>query len=627
MLMEGTILRDTVSRNLSNKLGYELDSYKEGEKIQINDMVHQPDGTWYYINASGWINGRDINIDRDIEFLFKANSMGLMDLQLFAFGGLGSNLMSVIPNGGGDFVSSGKSSSVLGSIFSRSTGGGCFGTGGSSKSLPAGVFGDGGCFGQPSNSKNTKNVTIGGLLGGFGMNIGGGIFGSALGGLSLNSLSDGSFLESLLGSIMDSMFDAIFSRLNYVVGFDISSLLSALFAPFDASSFMNGVDGYSGLLDEYAKGHEYRYIDYLADMYFKYLGCDGEMITRTFENLSWEQDAYYTTPTLEPHQIDSEVSFNQDMFNADYSEFDEAVDSTRQALNLTIERLDWFVNFNRYRITHPDYHLTNSRAYIFMTRPDLNIFDETDSAMNESIKNTGDAAFFYEAVLRHSNIAMSLTTSFSGAHDFIPLVSNTARSLDVQDMSIKTLEHGETLTGWKLVYGRHDIDSLTAGTFSMNYIDDNMLSVSYMHLIWLTYINGVARGLYSPKQDYVRNGILDYASSLYYFLTDATGENIIFWTKYYGVFPTNYPSSAFSFNEGSPVHVPEIQIQYSYAFKKDMDPLELAEFNRNSPQNFSYVPVYNEDTFRCNRTISGPPFIDTEDGGITYKLRFREADS
>lgn len=100
MLMEGTILRDTVSRNLSNKLGYELDSYKEGEKIQINDMVHQPDGTWYYINASGWINGRDINIDRDIEFLFKANSMGLMDLQLFAFGGLGSNLMSVIPNGG-----------------------------------------------------------------------------------------------------------------------------------------------------------------------------------------------------------------------------------------------------------------------------------------------------------------------------------------------------------------------------------------------------------------------------------------------------------------------------------------------------------------------------------------------
>lgn len=595
--MEGTVIEDTISRNMANKLGCELDLFHKGDKVQIVTVETLPDGTWYYVPGSGWLKARDVNIDRDIEFAFKAKEMGILDLQLFGFS-LGSALSAVTNN---SIVSSSRK---ISSGSAMAVGGGIFGSSQSSTGIKE----------TSSMSSVLKSVGI--------STSSTSIFGKVLSSISLGTASTGSIVDTLLGSLMDQVFDSIFSRLKFVIGFDATASLFSLLSGNNGDIGTLSATGYSGVLDSYT-AKSWTELDYKASIYFNYLGCSGQTITRTFDGLSWEQDAYYNTPTYTPKQVSSEVTFNQSLFNADYSEFETALAATEKSLNLKIERNDWFVNFNRYRITHPDYHLVGSRAYLFMTRPDLNIFDSTASAMNDSIKYTNDAAFFYNAVLKHPTICQSLSTSLSGTHDFIPLISNTARSLDVQDMSIKTVEHGETLTGWKLVYAKNSIDSRTSGTISMNYIDDNLLSITYMHGIWVTYIDGVVRGIINPKDAYTRNGILDYASSLYYILTDQSGENIIFWTKYYGVVPTNVPYSAFSFNEGSPIHTPEVQIQYAYSFKDDMNPLALAEFNRNSPNTFSYVPIYNENTFKCNGSIVGPPFIDTEDAGVTYKLRFR----
>ena len=172
------------------------------------------------------------------------------------------------------------------------------------------------------------------------------------------------------------------------------------------------------------------------------------------------------------------------------------------------------------------------------------------------------------------------------------------------------------------------IISMSGGDFSISYVDDNKLSISFLHYLWVMYMSGVKRGMHNPKLSYARQSIIDYASSLYYILTDVTGENIIYWAKYWGVFPTNAPESSFSLSKGEHVHTPSITIQYHYSFRKSLDPLILAEFNRNSGGdngNFSYSPIYNEDTFHSNNTIVGPPFIETSDGGYTYKLRYRDA--
>ena len=59
-----------------------------------------------------------------------------------------------------------------------------------------------------------------------------------------------------------------------------------------------------------------------------------------------------------------------------------------------------------------------------------------------------------------------------------------------------------------------------------------------------------------------------------------------------------------------------------------MNPLALAEFNNNSAHdgNYTFAPAYNEKTLRGDIAMVGAPFISTEDGGYTFKLRFQQRD-
>lgn len=617
MLMEGIAKSDTVSRNLPSNLGGEIDSIQKGSVLRLTDMESKPDGLWFFVGGSGWVDGKLIQITQDIEFNISARKMGLTKKGFHLFGN--SGMIPIVGNGG---ITSGPiTPTVGGGIMGRSSNGGAFGN-------------------------SSGGGTIGDLGGAFGISMPGGALGDAIGSQSIESLSDGTFLSGVLGSLLgsamsalDSLFSSFFQRLNFVVGFNASAILNLLGAPFGAGSISNSYTGTKLDVKSYGKPIHYRDVDIAAEHYFDYLGCGGKKkVHYVYDGATddgkgyrrvraYETDAYYNTPVLPSRQIPEEVNFHKEIYNNVYDDFQEALDKTKESLNLTISRPEWFINFNRWRLTHPDYHLTHSHQHIFMTRPDLNLFGSSYGSPSQSILSSPEAGFFSQALKRHQTLAMALSASMSGQHDFIPIIHNASRSFDVQDESLDTIEHGETLTGWKLVYAGNMIKSMTSGSFTINYVDDIQLSISYMHLIWLYYMNGVKRGIFEPKPDNIRHGILDYAASLYYIITDATDENIIFWTKYWGVFPTNYPSSAFSMSDGRPIAIPEIGIQYAYSFKKDMDPVCLAEFNRNSQGgngNWNYVKPYNANTLHSTRTIVGSPFIDTNDGGYTYKLRFRE---
>ena len=700
MLIEGTIIRDCVTRNLPSSLGAPIDKLHAGDKIRINGVERKPEGTWYYVGASGWLKARDFEIDRDIEFLVKAKKMKLLDLQQFASGsGLGG-LTSITDNS----LSVGQVAGIA-----LTTGGGCFGQ-------PGSVGGLGSVGGITGETK------IGSVASSFGIDVGGGVLGKTLKDSTIDSLFDGSILGNLLDNAIDALFGSFFSRLKFVVGFDIEALLGQLYGAWDMGALEDvlaaiektGLAGIwngsflGGLVNpltwtgntwntENSGGNfwtgSFR-SSYIASVnYFNYLGCANGQVVRNdavgramfedkdefgrtigMQSLSYDSfraqaGAYYytdaqnldfstpllnndnreeldystplltseerenidyRTPILNSQQIPEEVKFNTDLFNNIYDDFKESITKVKTNLDLNIERMDWFVNFNRYRKTHPDYHLVGSQGHVFMTRPALNLFEgNSTSEVSKGIASSSDAAFFAEAIKRHSTIAKSLTPALSGNHDFIPIIHNTARSIDIQDTSIDTLEHGETLTKWKIMYAKDAIKSLTSGTFSISYVDDNHLSISFLHLIWLYYMNGVSRGEYGPVDQCIKDGVLDYASSCYYILTDMTGEDIIFWSKYWGVFPTNYPSSSFSLKESDMVKTPDISIQYAYSFKRDMDPLILAEFNRNSQagKDFSYIPIHLKGAEGPYGTMVGSPFIEYytgQDGAATYKLRFRK---
>lgn len=284
-----------------------------------------------------------------------------------------------------------------------------------------------------------------------------------------------------------------------------------------------------------------------------------------------------------------------------------------------------FNKFNRWRMAFPDYNLSKSTSYIFFTRPDLNLLENVNASNYILTKQFEKDPYFYYLYKNNMNILLSLTSEFSKEHDFHPFLSNLSNSFEVSDQYIKTIEIGETLTGYKVQYGKNNIESKTSGTFGISYTDDRELTIYKTHKAWIEYISKVFRGECSPKEEYLKGKIIDYACSVYYFLCGPSDE-ILFWTKCYGVFPTNEPSSAFSWAKDSMVKIPNYTINYAYAFKEDFNPLILSEFNMNSKGNYTYLKSYEKNLLTSGTTLTGAPFIETsaQGGNYVFKLRFRK---
>ena len=238
-------------------------------------------------------------------------------------------------------------------------------------------------------------------------------------------------------------------------------------------------------------------------------------------------------------------------------------------------------SFNRNKTAFPDKALSKTFAYVFFTRPDLNILTRaegsTDFTLND--ENTGHDPKYKYLWQNNPWCLKSLVSAGNPHHKFMVLLSNEALSFEVGDVVLKTMEHGETYNGNKIIYGRSDQESNAAGEMSIRYIDTVNLDIFKLHLVWTDYINKVSRGVFSPKIGYMKNRILDYAVSCYYFLCAADGSTILYWQKLTGVFPVNTSENTFSWDSGTLLAKPEINIKYMYSFKSSMDMFSLYEFN------------------------------------------------
>jgi len=195
---------------------------------------------------------------------------------------------------------------------------------------------------------------------------------------------------------------------------------------------------------------------------------------------------------------------------------------------------------------------------------------------------------------------------------------------------LQTTTYGTTFSGYKVSYGKDDVESKTAGEFSTTFIDDKRIHVYRLIKLWVEYIAGVYRGRITPSENSELNRILDYVSSVYYILTAEDGETILFWTKYFGVYPTTIPSSQYSWQHGELLSPNEIQVNFTYSWKQDFDPKDLIAFNYNARQtnsNYEYSRIYDTELLMPGPTWVGSPFIEfvrSRDGEEpSYKLRFK----
>lgn len=323
--------------------------------------------------------------------------------------------------------------------------------------------------------------------------------------------------------------------------------------------------------------------------------------------------------------------------------------------------------FDRLYSVYPEMELDNLCQYVFLVRPDLNIYTSNGSlvTLSSSEKQSGyhpnsspgETEFFKYMNKRYPYILKSLSGMHwdHGGHDFIPYLVGRTESLQIPDYTLKQYDVNQPYTGYKLPYAGHALDSITGGSFDITFREDNEFRIHKLFQAWTTYISNVTRNVFGPKVEYIRTNVIDYATSVYCITCKPDAETIVYWTKYTGAFPINVPNSDLSFNLRGGVNN-KVNISFNYFLQEALDPNILIDFNKNAHvtnvNSVTPMPLYRRETlyfgkFKDYRTskmkvidgvdtdnlnelmtlgtgngIAGTPYISQDKNGIYY-LRWR----
>ena len=509
------------------------------------------------------------------------------------------------------------------------------------------------------SSNNVANATIGSTFGLKSDTLVGQIANT----VPIGSLFDGSFLDAVATGIMDMIAGFFGNKLSYVIGFDFPAfnLGSLGFSGSSNNSVGGKWSGWTGdtlnrpgvTITYYGTGGSVIPSQYVQNQlpvtdvnraferYFTefgyYIPLEGPLVSsRNLDIIADSRYGFmsdYHTGTASPEKPQAEIQFFKSISDSDYKQVrEDLIDQVREDFNISVKRETTFKKFNRFRVPVPDSELGNTRGHIFFTRPDMNLSTDREVLRNgalEHMNHYSQISPLFDNMNKCHAVLMSYLQgkSAGGGDNMIPIMTHCCTGLDIADEVLETEEAHESFTGWKVIYGKSNVKSKTSGTINVAFVDDNMLSMYKILKVWTEYISAVYRGEIKPKAEYGGRHILDYAISIYYFLCKENDEDILFWTKYTGCFPTAAPASNFSDTIDNHISRPTYSVPFSFAKKSDYNPIDIYEFNMLTSEkgNYSFLPTYNENSLHVHKSFVGAPFVDTMDGSHLYKLRWRES--
>lgn len=305
--------------------------------------------------------------------------------------------------------------------------------------------------------------------------------------------------------------------------------------------------------------------------------------------------------------------------------------------------------YNRFKVPDTNMLFNRMTTHVFFTRPDLNLLNCCDGKIygpNIQTRNHSDTSLLYKT---NPHLFRLLTDGerCGDTHNFNLLLSQQVNSFEFGDEELSATEVGKSWGGNSIYYG-NNFTGRKGGEFSCQFEETDDLSIIKLMKLWITYIDNVSNGAWSPSYDlhgdavkdqygsynpaYVKyqfskniNGshaytnTIDYGASVYVLKCGPTGSDVLYWTKYFGVFPIVTGSSALSWT-GEPIgsSIPKLNIRFKYGFKKDLSMTSLVEFNEqsgitnenvNKVAESSYSPLYNHSS----RPFVGAPFIEITD--------------
>ena len=319
---------------------------------------------------------------------------------------------------------------------------------------------------------------------------------------------------------------------------------------------------------------------------------------------------------------------------------EEQLTKARTALGLQVhgnrllgKAIKYFL-YNRYQnIDGGNLAFNRLTTHVFFTRPDLNLLYNGSQNHNgvilDEIKRFSDAFLIWQ---RNPNIFRLLTdckrTGEPSPNNFNFLLSNQVTNIEFKDETIETVQSTANWKDYKIEYGG-SYKNRGNGEISCTFLETDDLAVLDLMKLWTMYIDNVTIGTWkpsynldrawpsdpkvstsSPFKSHIYTRTLDYAASCYAFKLAPDGEEILYWTKYYGLIPKSFTLSQLNYTKGEIPNSPlQITVSFAYSFKKDLSPISLLEFNKisNIPDDMNAKSVYepNYDTMHDIKNPDG----------------------
>lgn len=304
--------------------------------------------------------------------------------------------------------------------------------------------------------------------------------------------------------------------------------------------------------------------------------------------------------------------------------------------NINISRAFKYFLYNRFKMLDPNMAYNRDVTHVFFTRPDLNLL-YYKGEINHQAQNFSDSALIWK---RNPNLFRLLTdcerTGETNPNNFNLLLSSQVKNITFKGEQINKLEYGKTWKDYKILYGGN-YAGRGSGEFTCTFTELKDMSIINLIHLWMVYIDNVALGTWKPSYNLKRENksqpafkdevtashiytrTLDYAASCYVFKCAPDGEEILYWTKYYGIIPITLELNGLDWNAGESGKGLDVPVTFGYSFKKDCSPISLLEFNRvakiSDSNRIECAPTYINDKEGENYSVPysghGYPFVGT----------------
>ena len=263
-------------------------------------------------------------------------------------------------------------------------------------------------------------------------------------------------------------------------------------------------------------------------------------------------------------------------------------------------------NFNSFKDNrYSDPAFAGSYGFVFLTKPALFLCPDNDTsdylaslAFENMTKNKYLSQFILSENQNKNDNYIIKSLSYKPYNDitsyFLPIFTNNILNFNIIDYTIDTTEAFNTKEGYRMILPTNSTQSRAAGQISLNVYENSNMDVFKYINIWMNYIDDISNGTLSANPQMIKNNMLDYTASIYYFVISPDGYTIKYYAEYVGVYPTNFPTSTLSYTKGS-VNDLTYDIPFTYMLKLENNPTILEDFNLVSTRKVS--PVFTNETF------------------------------